>query len=722
MADDLKELRQQFDADVDEWAEARKERAKDIRYLAGDPWEPGDKDAREKAGRPYLAFDELNQYVNQVVNDLRANPRAIAFAPGDDESGASEDGAQLYSDKTREIEYRSNAKMAYTLAAENAIQGGYGYVRVTSKYAPKSVRNQELWIEPVPDPDSIIVDPFHLRPDGSDIQRAFVLEHRRLDEFKQQFPEATTTDFEAYQNQADYSTWVQPDRILLAESWKVLTKQRRLLIVQPPAVQPPPGMMDMRPMAQPQPIELWADEWGDSGLPEGVKVLDERMADDPSVVMQLVNGVEVLEETPWPGKYIPIIPCYGRMLYVPDGARTKRLLMSMIRLARDPYMAYCFYRTCEIENVGMTTKNPYWAYEGQLSPAQLTEIQKSLHEPVAVLFAKAFTQATGSQLLPLPQHNVNTPQIQALSVGAEETRRAIQSAIASNFLPTQAQRQNEKSGKALERMDQSSQKGTFHFVDHYEGMIRQCGVVIEDVFDKIYDAKRRIGTRKADDTTAPVWINDPGNKEAINVKGRYSVTVSSGPDFDSTRDAASDFADNLIGATDLMQMLGPGKAQKLVALAIKLKVRETGIGAIGDQIVEIIDPPPQEQLTPEQMQAKHAEMEAQVQQLTQMLQVAQREIEQGLTKEKAKTERDLTLAEVDAKLQAFLQELKGNQALKLQQLKDGNAILRQDDQQRHEVGLAAEDADSAQRQMDRQDTMAVANMGQGGASNTGASA
>lgn len=700
-ADDLKSLRDQFQADVDEWKGPRDERAKDLRYLAGDPWDPADKKQRKDAGRPFLAFDELNQYVNQVVNDLRANPRAIAYAPGDDEdddSGNAEKRAQVYADKTREIEYRSNAKLAYTLAAENAIQGGYGFVRVVSKYAPKSVRNQELWIEPVPDPDSIVLDPFHRRPDGKDVSRAFVLEHRKLDTFRTQFPKAKEQNFEAYHQNAAYSQWVQPDRILLAEYWCVKTTLRKLVIVQPPAPRQPGAVLGLQQQPPPAPIEVWADELEDAGLPPGARVLDERDADDPSVMMQLVNGVEILDETPWPGIYIPIIPCYGRVLYQPDGARTKRILMSMVRLARDPYMAYCYAATGAIEVAGSTTKNPYWAYEGQLSQTQLNEIKKSLHEPVAVLQAKAFTAATGGQILPLPQRNSLDPDLGGWTVLMETNRRAIQSAIASNFMPTQAQRRNEKSGKALERIEQAAQKGTFHFVDHYEGMIQQTGVVIEDVFDKFYDAARTISVRKADDSTGAIRINDPQHPEAIDVKGRHTVTVSSGPDFDSTREAASDFADTLLGSNDLMLMLGPAKAQQIAALAIKLKVRETGIGAIGDQIVEIIDPPQDGTPNPEQLQQQVQELQQQLQQAQQLLQAAAMEKEAGLAKEQAKTERDTMLAHMDAKLQEFLQQLKGEQTERQIALKAAAELAKQDDAQRHDMGIHAADAEDAKEQ------------------------
>lgn len=723
MADDLKELRQQFNDDSDEWRKPREERAKDLRYLAGDPWDQADKDTRKAAGRPFVAYDELNQYVNQVVNDLRANPRAIAFSPGDDgDQKQAEQRSQLYADKTREIEYRSNSKLGFTLGAENAIQGGYGFVKVTAKYAPKSVRNQELWIDPVPDPDHIVFDPFHLRPDGSDAKRAFELEHRRIPQFTQEFPKAKIQNFDSYYNDVQYSQWVQPDRILLAKYWCVKTRRRKVVIVQPPAVTPPPGMMGMRGPTLPPAIELWEDELKDARLPPGATVLDSREDEDPYVTWQLANGVETLEEGEWMGKYIPIIPCYGRVLYQPEGGKTTRLLMSMIRLARDPYMAYCFYRTCELENVGMTTKNPYWAYRGQLNAAEKDNIKKSLHEPLAVLEAGATATGMGNQLLPLPQRNVNEPFIQSLSMGAEETRRAVQAAIAANFLPTIAQRQNEKSGKALEKIDRTAQKGTFHFVDHYEGMIRQTGVVIEDLFDKIYDARRKIGVRKADDSTAAIWINDPGNPEAVDVKGRHSVTVSSGPDFDSTREAASDFADSLLGNDKLMMLLGQGKAAQIAALAVKLKVRETGIGAIGDQIVDIISPKPDQEASPEQLQQQVMELQQQLQQAQQLLEQAAKEKESGLAKEQAKTERDLLLAQIDERLQPLLQQMKGAQALQQIAAKTAGQLTVQDDKQAHDLGIHAAEDESAAQQAKTAMLAGMAKPEQGGANGAGAGA
>ena len=73
----LQEMRDTFQYDESQWEDIRSEGNTDMLYLSGDPWPAADQEQRKKAGRPCLSLDELNQYVNQLVNDIRANKRAI---------------------------------------------------------------------------------------------------------------------------------------------------------------------------------------------------------------------------------------------------------------------------------------------------------------------------------------------------------------------------------------------------------------------------------------------------------------------------------------------------------------------------------------------------------------------------------------------------------------------------------------------------------------------
>jgi hypothetical protein len=168
----IQEIRDRFEYAKAAWQEIRQEGAKDMRFVAGDPWDENDK--KQRKNRPSVAPEEMGQYFNQVINNLRANPRGMRFTPRG--NGASADGARFYQNKARETEYRSHAKIAYIAAAENAIQRSYGFLRLATNYASHRSGNQEIWIEDFPDPDMVLPDPDAKRPDSSDMQFCFVLQ------------------------------------------------------------------------------------------------------------------------------------------------------------------------------------------------------------------------------------------------------------------------------------------------------------------------------------------------------------------------------------------------------------------------------------------------------------------------------------------------------------------------------------------------------------------
>lgn len=640
---DLKDLRDRFDYATQEWSAIKREARTDMRYVAGDPWDENDRRAREDAGRPCLSLDELGQYFNQTINGLRLNPRGMIFTPTG--NGANDDTAKFYEAKAREIEYRSHAQLAYLSAAENMIQRSYGWVRVNLVYESARSRHKDLVIEAIPNPDMVTPDPDAKRPDFSDMEYLFFDEQWPVAEFRRKFPDAKIRSFSPEMQQLA-PKWLEKDHVRLAEYWAITYTPRTLRYYDLPNGQPLDVFVDE---LEQMPAEL-------AGPLAKLTPSGEREVQYPTVRMQLTNGLEILEETDWPGKYIPFVAALGKVLYVDEGAGAKRQILSMTRLARDAYMAYCYYRTSEIETVGMVTKNPYWAYEGQLSRDQMLEIQKSMHQPVAVLLAKPMIDSLppGAQPLPLPQGK-GIADIQALSMGAEEMRRGIQAAMGISPMPTQAQRQNEKSGIALQQIESSGQTGAYHFVNAYENLIRQTGVVIEDLIDKVYDTARDVGIRPTDDTAKVQRINDPNSRESVSTRGDHQVTISAGPAKESERQAADDFVDDLAGMLPVVaQITGPQVASGILSKAIKLK----RLGPIGDQMADLIEPPELKANDGKPPDPKIAQLQQQVQQVTEQLKIEelQRVTEQAKyagqlaieqLKQRATTARELALKRME---------------------------------------------------------------------------
>lgn len=613
MADLLKEIQDRFKYLEECWREVRSQGAKDMKCLAGDPWDPKERKAREDANRPCLAMDELNQYINQCVNDWRMKKRAIQVtAVG---AGANDQTAEVRQGIIRQIEYKSNAQTAYATAFEDAVSRSYGFLRVTTKYVSDDSFDQELVIERIPNPDSVYLDWDAKEADFSDMADGFVVDAIPKDRYKELYPKAKIHDFTA-EHIVQFPQWIYDNKVQVAEYWKVEKNTREL------------GLFECTTKDGQSTFEsIFDDEMETPDVQQflkqfkSVEVKRTRDVEAKNVREYLTNGIEILEERDWLGKWIPIIPILGKEMYVDFGGGAKRVLISMTRLARDPYMLYCYYRTSEAELVSMTPKTPWLAYEGQISPNHMEAWQNANRVPVTVLYATAKTEATGNDILPLPTRPAYVPQIEPLEIGAEAARRGIQAAMGIAPLPTPAQKQNEKSGVAIQRIESAEDVGSFHFTNNGEHSIEHTGRILNDLLDKIYDTPREVGVRNDDETFETVKINqefvDEETGETKNndlSEGDHDVTISVGPSFASQREQANDFLTTMSQIPEVMQVAGD------------IIVKAQDIGPMGDELADRLKPAQfRDQNDTQQAQVQLAQMSQQHQQLVQIVTQLQQE-------------------------------------------------------------------------------------------------
>jgi len=656
----LEEIQDRYKENVDLLAPIKKQGDIDMRFVDGDPWDPDERRIREAAMRPCLKMDEINQYENQVINDIRANKRAVKFSPVGD--GANDATARFYGDLMREVEYRSNAQIAYTTALANAVWRSYGYVRLTTRFQHESVDtdaeptpellNQEVWIEEIADPVSIVPDMTFKRPDMSDIQFLFVLEERTHKEFSKQFPDAKIQSFTPEMMNKSQGM-ITAKSVILAEYWHLVDDAERSKTLA--LVRSPEG----------EETTVFLDSFTGGKPPAGFEVLRSRKIIGQAVKKILTNGVEVLERSDWAGKYIPFAGCFGKMLWRDKGSGSERIIHSMTRLARDPQMLYAYYETAIAESIRLSAKFPYFYRRGSLTPESLLQLQQSYDQPVvAIAVEGTYDGAPPGQEIPFPQRAPFEPPIMSLSAGAEGARRAIQAAMGQSFLPTQAQGRNEKSGIALKQIKDAGQQGSYHFIDSYNHMLRHVGVMCEDLFDQVYDTERTLSVIRPDGTSVLTRINaqppapgqaqppeTPEMETLLSIKGHHAVTISVGPSDDSEREAGTDYTSSIVSSPEILQMAGPQKAMKLLALVTKLR----NLGPYGDAIAEIFDPsqagtgmkdiPPQAQ---EMLQQAKQLMEALKQENDQLKQAMQtKQVEQ-----QGKLEQIAAQGKVDSSLSA----------------------------------------------------------------------
>ena len=632
-----KEIRDAYSEYMNEWADVRDERKIDMRYVSGDPWDPADRAQREDAGRPCISLDEINQYINQYNNNLRQNKRAIQLVPQG--NGANDKDATRREAIIRGIENRCNAPAdAYITAAEAAAQGGYGFALIRTEYKDDRSFDQTITINRVADPDTILLNPGYEKADASDVKDGFVLKRITRKDFTRQFgKKAEKVSFTADDQRGNKKSWIGDKDLQIAEYWKIHEVPRTLLLVKGPAGE----------------TIVWESELEKLGIgavkrnakgeikkgSSSVEVLRERDVMVPEVWQYLTNGLEVLDESEWAGSRIPIISCFGKELWFDDGGGSRRHLLSMVRLARNPQMLYAYLATQECEEAGMTPKAAFIGYKGQFESSR--EVWELINkQPTAFVEADVIMDGAQGTALSLPARPQWSPNFQAYEIAKDSARRAIQAAMGITPLPTAAQRNNEKSGAALEKIDEQESVGSFHFQDNFtNGFLHNVGWQLNELITDILDVEQEVPIEKADGTHATLHVvgvtshpidNETGEHPPVDLlkdesgaepeflhtgKGDFDVTISTGPSRQSQRDYQNEFVENLVSNIATLP-IPPQVAPKFLAKLIRMT---PDVGAVGEDLADLLDPPDPNNL-PAAAQAIVAQLQGRVQQLTQEIQ------------------------------------------------------------------------------------------------------
>lgn len=626
-ADLLQEIRDNFDADTDAWREIKEQGAQDMRFLSGDPWDPKERQARNEAKRPIVSPDQLNQYVNQVINDIRLNKRAIKLVPLG--NGASNDLAAFRADRIRAIEYRSDAQAAYITAGENCFQRSYGWARVTTARIAEDRLEQEVRIERIADPDSVLPDSGAKKLDLSDAQRCFVFESIRRREFKERWPHAEVQDFTTdHFNLAPQ--WFRDDNVQVAEYWRV-EKKPDVLVQYDAGEQRPKtayfSELNKKGATLDVPARALVFPATEDRPQQIARLLDHAPAFRKAIKQYMTNGVEILEVNPWLGKWIPIVPIFGKEMYVDFGMGSKRQLMSLIRLARDPQRLLAYIESCKAEAIGMVPKATWIGYEGQFEGHE-EEFGNANKTPVAFLEVKAkLLDIPMDEPLPLPTRNPYDPPIQNLDLAAESAKRNIQNAVGMFNTSVGKNDSSVQSGVQLDKLNQVSDHGAFHFIDNYNRFVARVGQVVNDLEGRVEDTERDVVVQRPDEKFEMVRINTaqpyqhPESKQNVHYPvstrafdpegpaenvGDFDVMVTVGPD-ESRQQEGINFTEQLASM--------PEVAPRILDLLTKMRLPGN---PIGDEIAKRLTPPefadPQD---PVKLQAQIAQLTQQLQQIAQ---------------------------------------------------------------------------------------------------------
>lgn len=638
----MEKIRERYEYCVDSWRDVREAARIDMCYVIGDPWSSTpelsrERDRRKKASRPCLSLDELGQYLNQRIGDVRSNKRAIKVSPWGD--GADEKTAELRSNVIRRIESDSKAQAAYTTAFEGALQRGYGFFRIDKAYVDPMSMDMELLIKRIPNPDSVYIDPDFKEADASDMRYAFVVEEVPKETYKARWSDAEEIDFPEDAISL-HPNWVREDSVQIAEYWAVEEKTATLLVYGDP-FQPSKGVIGRDNLKGAKVQDgLIVFETGMT-----LDILTDRKTQIKEIYKRITNGIQILEETEWEGQWIPIIPVFGKEVWYESPTGSKRIFESLIRKAREAQLLFNYYASCEQEVIGQIPKIPWIGYEGQFGP----EWETANTVPKAYLQVKAtLPDVTGATPLPLPTRNVWEPPIQALNLGKQDAKRSIQNSMGMYNASVGRTDSAGKSGVAIKALDQQSDQGNYHFLDNHDRALEHAGRILDDMFPYVYDTPRQIGVKDAQDKDDIVTVNAPstaknGSPQELRLdKGKHVVSISVGPSYQTQREEASDF------------MQGLSQVPEIYARVADLDIKMRQLGPYGDEMAKRLTPADvlaAEKVNPQQLQQQLQQSQAMIETMKQQL-------------EKLTQERESKVLEIESKEKIALAEIESNEQIK----------------------------------------------------------
>ncbi len=613
----------------------------DLRFSnPSDPqqWEDSVRQARK--GRPCGTYDRTGQYITQVVNDARKNKPGITVMPAD--SGADIEVAKRLDGIVRHIEYSSRAGIAYDTGVELAARCGLGWLRVFPQIVRPETNHQEVRITREVDPMAIVID--GTEPDGSDAMNGFAESVMTKQAFKKKYPKAST---ESWQGD-DVGFWMPDDSIRICEHQYVEEVKRNHIVIADPD-----GGQD---------LALLEDDYHELNQRIGysVPVLRTFEGSERKVKWCTFNGVETLEETDFPSKWIGFIPVMGFELWI-DG---KRYLCGLTRRMMDAQRAYNYERSAMVEAVAIQPKAPAmlpveavegheaaWAASNSGNPGYLPYNHKD----------------EAGDPIPAPTRLMPPAFPVAFAQGGQAALADLEASVGM-FQSNMGAPNNATSGRQERERKEQGDTATFHFVDNLSRSIEHLGRVVVDMIPRIYDVKRQAKIMGVDGQQSAIEVNPQGPAVQKDQKGKivsinpgvgtYDVRVKAGPSYTTQRQEAAE------GIVEILQA-SPEFAPILAPALVKMrdwpdaeKISRMLLSMAPPQVQEIANEGQDgEPEIPPAVRAQLQQLQQQDQEKGAMLDAGEKELERmeqelnmlRLENQALKTDKTLQAAELDLK-------------------------------------------------------------------------
>lgn len=609
-------------------------------YVGGEKqWLDSEITKRKNAGRPFITINKCKPAVDQIEGDVRLNPPGPQCKPvGENEHAAAPD---IIEGLIREVEYRSMAEVADSTAVKYSAISGYGVIELATEYANERDDTQRLVLKSAEDPSIIFFDPKARMANRQDARWGGKLLTYSADEYEMSFGKRAIRQpggWQVAQGWIKDAMGVGTDDTMTLMEWTGCRDDGDGRWRGPFYVCEFYMVEEEMRTSRLYSDHIW--RFDDEAVPANARRLagdDTRTRTSPkrTIKKYLVDALEVLDETDWPGTLIPLFPVLGPEIYI-EG---KLHRLSLISQGLDANRALNYVATTATEIAGLANKSPWMGYKGQFDDPRWQTANSEVYAYMEVTPVFATNEMGQQVILPPPQRTQWEAPIQwLLALGSFFTEQF--KAVTSMYSSSLGEEKGDQSGKAIEQLRSESNVGNFSYADNLH---RTKTVIYQEmtrIFPKIMTGPQVVQIVRPDSQHELVAINQEFGPDGIDPKtgkkgkrnnlalGEYSVRVVAGPNFQTRQDQAMQMLLEAIKINPNI-LANPAITAKLVRMIGQGNPEMEGIA-------DLIAPSDDGDMTPQQMhqalqmaKVQNQQMQETIQKLAQALAAKMPEIEAG---------------------------------------------------------------------------------------------
>lgn len=521
------------DFDASEWS--RRAANEDMRFIGvdGGMWEDFLTDTHNSiTRRARMEFDITSDYVMRYIGEWTLNRANVIFTQDDHKT--SEEDAELLNGVYRADFKDNDGQVAQDTAVFETAVCGIGAFKLSSRFVDEEDpenEDQEIIFEPINNAfNHVIWDENAKRADKADAKRVTVLTGYSPDAFEEKWGEVAKQSVQDPQTYLKF-TWSTREVIYVAERYEIKIVPEKVSVWQHVLVN------EVKAFVEFDREELKAKGW---------EFVRERTINRQTVWKCIFSGAKILEEPKRiAGKYLPVIPMYGFRIYIDNVEHTRGL----VRKLKDAN------RTL---NMGISRMSESSASSGDTVPIFTRRQVEGLEDNWADKTNKPYqvindlTDAQGNPVASPPVGYMKPNQVDPNTISILET--------VSNYVQRQTGNapqdmiDPDASGKAINALRKRENLNTQVVSDNIVQSIKHSGKVYRAMAGDIYTKAQMKKIIGEDGSTKIERLNiesiDPqsGNPIMLNdlSRGRFSVDVEVGNQYESQREAAIESIERII--------------------------------------------------------------------------------------------------------------------------------------------------------------------------------